>query len=193
MTFNTSISSLVGLSLKPPTQEGTPGQSLTFNLELTGGAPKAVNSSGGWTACSRRRAMTSAFTVSFPDEGTHTIVARVVDSAGKVVLQAPGTAVIKARATTSATFNPLASLLQTKTIAGTFRGQATGKFWSTVAKESRLAYSQAPCPWDGPTGAMNITWNGASFSGSKNYTYGTYTTTETIQGTVSRTANPCSR
>ncbi len=175
-----------GLTLKPATQEGFPNQNLSFSFELSQPAPSGSKFEWYVDGVLKKTGYDFGLTVFFTDEGTHTIVVKVVDSTGKTVLQAQGTAVIKPRlSTTTAAPSQLALLQQSKAFAGTFQGQASTRKWVSSGETTEVGYFQCTWPWDSSTGTLNITWSGASFSGTKTKNYGSGTTVEEVSGSVS--------
>ena len=169
-----------GLTLKPATQEAWPGKTITFDLELTEAAPKGAKFEWYVDGTLKKSGYDFGIDVSFPDVGTHTIVARVVDSAGKVVIQAQGTAVIKALTTTVFVGNNLTALQKMKTFTGVFQGQC-----NIVEKTTPVYFSVSMLNWYGVNTPINITWSGASFSGTATSQVDGGTQTSSVSGTVS--------
>jgi hypothetical protein len=117
-------------------------------------------------------------TISFPNEETHTISAKVVDSAGGMVMQAQATAVIKVLPTTATVANNLAALQKMKTVSGFFQGQ-----FDINPGNGHLGFNIL-IPYNSTNTPINIIWNGTSFSGTATLDV-LGTQTNTVTGTVS--------
>lgn len=169
-----------GLTLKPATQEAWPGKTITFDLELTEAAPKGAKFEWWVDGVLKKSGYDFGIDISFPDVGTHTVVAKVVDSAGKVLLQAQGTAVVKAQTTTVFVGNNLTALQKMKTFTGVFQGQC-----NIVEKTTPVYFSVSMWNWYGVNTPINITWSGASFSGTATSQVDGGTQTSAVSGTVS--------
>jgi hypothetical protein len=168
------------LTLKPAIQEAWPGKTITFDLELTEAAPKGAKFEWWVDGVLKKSGYDFGIDVSFPDVGTHTIMAKVVDAAGKVLMQAQGTAVIKALTTTAFTGNNLTALQKMKTFTGVFQGQCNIK-----EKTAPVYFSVSMWDWYGVNTPINITWSGASFSGTSTSPVDGGTQNSTVSGTVS--------
>jgi hypothetical protein len=136
------------LTLKPASQEGTPNQDLTFSLELAQPAPSGDKFEWYVDGVLKMSGSGLSFTVSFPNEGTYTVMAKEVDSAGKAVLQAQGTAVIKAEATNTAM--PYVAISSNLNLGPVYEN------WLTSNKNYFHNWTSSEVP---------ITWNGLNFSG----------------------------
>jgi hypothetical protein len=117
--------------------------------------------------------------VSFPAPGTHTITAKVVDAAGKVLSEAQGTAVIKPPTTTALSGNNLMALQQMKTFSGNFQGQCSYK------EKAGTSFITLPMPYSAWKHIFDLAWNGTSFSGTNTVQIDGGTETNTLSGVVS--------
>jgi hypothetical protein len=169
-----------GLTLKPATQEAWPGKTITFDLELTEAAPKGAKFEWWVDGVLKKSGYDFGIDVSFPDIGTHTIAVKLVDIAGKVLMQAQGTAIIKALTTTAFVGNNLTALQKMKTFTGVFQGQCNIK-----EQTAPVYFSVSMWDWYGVNTPLNINWSGASFSGTATSPVDGGTQTSSVSGTVS--------
>jgi hypothetical protein len=169
-----------GLTLKPATQEAWPGKTIFFDLELTEAAPKGAHFEWFVDGVLKKSGYDFGIDVSFPDVGTHIIAVKLVDTAGKVLMQAQGTAVIKALTTTAFVGNNITALQKMKTFTGFFQGQCNIK-----EKTDPVYFSVSMSNWSGLNTPIDISWSGASFSGTVTSQVDGGTQTSAVSGTVS--------
>jgi hypothetical protein len=105
---------------------------------------------------------------------------KVVDSAGKVAMQAQGQAVIKGLTTTTpaVAVNNLSALQQMKTFSAVFQGKCN-------VKESPSPVNFVITMPERTSSTLNINWNGGAFSGKVTSGVEGDTQTSTVSGTVS--------
>lgn len=179
--FNVIYNSLM---LKPPSQDGEPNRDLTFDLELSQAAPAGAKFEWYVDGKLVKSGVDFGITVSFPDEGTHEVTARLVGADGKVVLQAKGTAIIAAKETPAfVPGNNLSVLQKMTTVSGSFKGKWSVKRLAAAGTDEYFTFS-TPSIGSG-TGQLTMAWSGAAFSGKRSWGLPTYGSTEEISGTVS--------
>jgi hypothetical protein len=173
-----------GLNLKPAQQEAEPNRNLTFNLELTEPAPKDSKFEWYVDGTLKKTGTDFSIQVSFPGEGQHTVVAKIVDSKGKAVLQAQGIANIKIKPTASVTLaSNLSALQKMQYMRVAVKGKWSQKTWlasGETTKDSLFTYN---IPWypQPKDPDLAITWSGTSFSGKNEGSRGK----GEVKGTVS--------
>ncbi len=179
------------LTLKPATQEAAPNKTISFQLELSQPAPIGAHFEWFVDSVLKKTGLDLSIEVYFLDVGTHTIVANVVDSAGKVVLQAQGSAVIKAATTTAFTWNNLTVLQKMTTLSFNIKGKWIPTSWLySTGEKTTDSYFEFVSPSIADTTSVGITWSGTSFSGKKGpNSYGSY---EQLSGIVSADGNTIS-
>jgi hypothetical protein len=168
------------LTLKPASQQAEPNRNVTFTVEMAQPAPAGSKLEWHVDGTLKNTGSALSLTVSFPNEGTHTISVKVVDSAGKVAMQAQGQAVIKGLTTTTPAVagNNLSALQQMKTFSGVFQGKCN-------VKERTSPVNFVITMPERTASILNITWNGSSFSGKVTSGVEGDTQTSTVSGTVS--------
>jgi hypothetical protein len=176
------------LTIDPPTMNGVPDEPYTFTAKMDNLPAKARLD---WLVdgVQKKSGTDLSLTISFPNEGTHTISAKVVDSTGGIVMQAQATAVIKTLPTTATVANNLKALQQMKQ----FNGFLQGGYKVKEGTEPVPFDVYMPLSWGTPPSKINIIWNGASFSGTLTTPgSGVGTVTNTVSGTVSDDGNTLS-
>ena len=175
-------------TIDPPIINGVPNEPYTFTARLDSLPAKARLD---WLVdgVQKKSGTDLSLTISFPNEKTHTISARVVDSTGGIMMQAQATAVIKTSPTTTPVVNNLKALQQMKQ----FDGFLQGGYKAKEGTEPVPFDVYMPLSWGTPPPKIDIIWNGASFSGTLTTPgSGGGTVTNTVSGTVSDDGNKLS-
>jgi hypothetical protein len=176
------------LTIDPPIINGVPNEPYTFTAKMDN-LPAKTSLDWFVDGVQKKSGADLSLTISFPNEGKHTISAKVVDSTGGIMMQAQATAVIKVLPTTATVGNHLKALQQMKKFDGFLQGGYTAK----EGTEPVPFDVYMPWSWDTTSMKINIIWNGASFSGTLiTPGSGVGTVTNTVSGTVSDDGNKLS-
>jgi hypothetical protein len=166
-----------GLRIDPPILNGVPDEPYTFTAKV-GNLPDKARVDWLVDGVQKKSGADLSLIISFPNEGKHTISAKVVDNTSGMLMQAQATAVIKTLPTTATVANNLTALQKMKTVSGFFQGQ-----YDINPGNGHLGFN-IPIPYNSTGKGINIIWNGTSFSGTVTLT-DLGTQTNTVSGTVS--------
>jgi hypothetical protein len=175
------------MTLSPATQQMEPNVEKTFNLELAEAPPQGSRFEWYVDGVLKQTGNDFSIRVSFPDEGEHIIICRIVDSTGKILQQAQGTAIVKARATTTTAFNNLTALHNMTKLRLTVGGRWEITKWT--GSEGETVYDgwlNHTIPYYNPGNPdMPISWSGTTFSGELITGNSIVNRVENVTGTVS--------
>jgi hypothetical protein len=151
-----------GLAIDPPTLSGEINKEYTFTAKMNNPPP---NTRFSWNVDGSVAQNTTANTLktAFKSEGTHTLIVKALDGAGKEIAQAKSVVNIK-----SAAGFKLEDLQKMTGLKGNFEAQVSMKDWQASGQnisQSTLGFS-FPMVHQGAQSKLKISWNGASFSGS---------------------------
>jgi hypothetical protein len=151
-----------GLGIDPPTLNGEINKEYTFTAKMNN---PPVNTRFSWTVDGAIAQNTTANTLktTFKSEGTHALVVKALDGAGKEIGQAKSVVNIK-----SAAGFKLEDLQKMTSLKGNFEAQVSLKDWQASGQnnsQSTLNFN-FPMVHQGAQSKLKIAWNGVSFSGS---------------------------
>ncbi len=179
------------MTLSPVTQEMEPDVSCTFNLELSEAAPEGSYLEWYVDGVLKKSGQEYSIRVSFPDEGEHIIICKLLDSTGKVLQQARGKAIVKSKATTAFTYNNLTALHNMTKLRLSVGGRWEVTRWTKSTGETvDYKYFSHTIPYYNSNNPdMPITWSGTAFSGELITSNSIITRTERVTGTISADGN----
>ncbi len=175
------------MTINPASQEMGPNVTRTFSLELSEAAPQGSSFEWYVDGVLKQTGQDFSISVSFPAEGEHIIICKMVDNTGKVLQQAQSKAIVKAQTTTTFTYNNLTALQTMTKLRLSLGGKWEITKWSSYERETVYdSWLNQTIPYYNPGNPeMLITWAGTSFSGENITSNSIITRTEVVTGTVS--------
>lgn len=155
------------LTIDPPALDGEIDTSYSFTAKMD--APPA-NAVYDWyfNGAPVQKGTSKTLVRSFPTTGYYTISVKLLDSAGKEILEAQSNISIQAKKPSQ-----LSQLQKFNRVNGSATGKYTYETWTQDETTTKVEGYSFEIPWKNypQYGPMPITWNGASFSGKIDYNF----------------------